>query len=83
MSKRKVEEQGFKTLKKYRRSSLGDEIRSPENLQPRICAGGNHCLKLKDPQHSKEFIHLKPRTIDEAIRQCECSKNPVLTISFI
>jgi hypothetical protein len=25
-----------------------------------ICCGGVHCLKLKDKEHSTQFIHLNP-----------------------
>jgi hypothetical protein len=25
-----------------------------------ICVGGVHCLKLKDKEHSTQFIHLNP-----------------------
>jgi hypothetical protein len=28
--------------------------------EKQICGGGVHCLKLKDKEHSTQFIHLNP-----------------------
>jgi hypothetical protein len=31
-----------------------------QEKEKQICGGGVHCLKLKDKEHSTQFIHLNP-----------------------
>jgi hypothetical protein len=36
------------------------ETKKEQEKEKQICSGGVHCLRLKDKEHSTQFIHLNP-----------------------